>query len=69
MLDPLVKHKVDNEKFIVHVAGGYSEDQKFVVEDIRSALFAEDVSVYFKLLVFEADLEMEVLVVEGKVVG
>lgn len=69
MLDPFIKHKVDNEEFIIHVAGGNSEDQELVVKNIGSALFAEDVSVYFELLVFEAYLEMEALVVEGKVVG
>lgn len=69
MLDPFIKHKVDNEEFIIHVAGGNSEDQELMVEDIGSALFAEDISVYFELFIFKADLEMEVLVAEGKVVG
>ena len=58
MLDPFIKHKVDHKQFVIHIAGGNCEAQKFMVEDIGSALFTEDVAVYFELLVLKADLEL-----------
>lgn len=68
MLDPFIKDQVDNEKFIVHVAGGNSEYQEFVVEDKGSTLLAKRVAVYFELLVLETYLESKLLVVERKIV-
>lgn len=40
-----------------------------MVEDIGSALLAKDVFVYFELFVLEADIELDMLVIEWKIVG
>ncbi len=56
-MHPSVKNEVDNEEFIVHIAGGDSEDEELMIEDEGCALLTQNVSVDPQLLTLVADLE------------